>query len=102
MLHEHQVQAHQAHLLLLQDRAQAVETQLANTMQELEKVKAHQQQLEAKNLLLEKVQSMRKDSIIQCALSDVSFLAAELSCAVFVSILSCNVGVKHAFWHVMV
>lgn len=72
-------------MLLVQDHARAVEAQLANTMQELQELKARHQQLEAKNLLLEKLQSMRKDSTIQHASSDVSFFATTLLCAVLAS-----------------
>ena len=84
-------------MLLVQDHARAVEAQLANTMQELQELKARHQQLEAKNLLLEKLQSMRKDSTIQHASSDVSFFPIRLSCAVLASTLSRGVGVKHGF-----
>lgn len=55
-----------------QDRAEAVETQLVNTMQELQELQARQQQLEFENFRLEKLQTMRKDESVQHITSDVS------------------------------
>lgn len=46
-----------------QEREQALDAQLADTRAELSKLKAHQQQLESRNALLEKISHVNKQQV---------------------------------------
>ena len=84
---------------MLQDRAQAVKTQLVNTMQELEELKARQQHLESKNFLLEKLQTMHESESMQHVTSEVSPL---LQVAILSTASTCFYTTLVGHWQALV